>query len=484
MNKESINILLASSEAAPFAKEGGLGDVAGSLPPALKKLGCNISVILPAYRGVCDRAKILRVIAEDIPVNMGAWSVTADILESRLSKGIPLYLVRRDEYFDRSGLYGNGRNEYFDNPERFIFFSKSIIGFLLTMKTPPDILFCNDWQTGLVMPLMIENDMASTARVFAIHNMGYLGLVPPERMENIGLPDGYYVMDGIEYYGNMSLLKAGITYSDIVTTVSPAYACEIQTPEYGAGLHGLMNSVSSRLYGILNGVDYDVWNPASDRLIAENYNRRNISGKQRCKQDLLAITGLENRPPEKPLLGIISRLVDQKGIDLVIAAAQRLFSLDLGIIILGRGEKRYQNRLIKLRDSHPGYLSLNFDFNDDLAHRILAGCDMFLIPSRYEPCGLTQMYSMKYGTIPIVRSTGGLRDTVIDHEEGPDVCTGFKFTDYSPKDMVKTINRALKTFNDKKQWNAMIKRGMDMDFSWRRSAAEYVSLFNKVLKRQ
>ncbi|MBN2060549.1 MAG: glycogen synthase GlgA [Deltaproteobacteria bacterium] len=477
--KNNINILFAASEAAPMAKEGGLGDVAGSLPRAFRKLGCKIAVIIPAYRKTLNYFKNPRAIAENLPINMDVRSLTADILECRLAPGLPLYLVRKDEYFDRSGLYGNERGEYFDNTERFIFFSKSVAKFCTMMETPPDILFCNDWQTGLVMPMMIENNMDSTTRIFAIHNMGYLGLVPREMIGGIGLPAKYYGMDGIEYYGNMSLLKAGIQYSDVVTTVSPTYAREIQTPEYGSGLDGLMRSVSDKIYGILNGVDYGIWNPAGDKLITENYSRKNIAGKRICKQDLLEITRLDKGSVDRPLLGMISRLVDQKGIDLFIRAAQRLFNLDLGVIILGRGEKRYHKRLIKLRDRHPEHFSLNLDFNDELAHKILAGCDMLLVPSRYEPCGLTQMYGMKYGTIPIVRSTGGLRDTVIDPEEGSDICTGFKFIEYNPNDMVRAIKRALKAFNNKKQWNAMMKAGMSMDFSWHRSANEYINLFRK-----
>lgn len=481
MENVGLNILVAASEAAPVAKAGGLGDVVGSLPLALRNLGCRVVVVLPAYRRAVQEIGEYRVTARDIPVLLGESKLTADVLVGKLAPGIPLCLLKRDEFFDRSDLYGDSRGEYKDNTERFIFFSRSIPAFCSAAGFEPDVILANDWQTGLVMALMAEGALPRTAGVFAIHNMGYLGLVPLERISNIGLPDKYYGMDGLEYYGQMSLLKAGIVYAHAVTTVSPTYSLEVQTPKLGSGLEGLMRSVKDRLYGILNGIDHEEWNPARDRHLAASYSASNLSGKAHCKQDLLTAMELPAELLHRPLAGVVTRLVDQKGCQLLADAAEQLFAMDMGIVLLGSGEERYHRLFSRLQAQWPGLFGLKLGYDAVLAHKIIAGCDMFLAPSLYEPCGLTQMFSLRYGTIPVVRATGGLKDTVTDPKEGRGPGTGFKFDLFAVTDLVTAVGRAVKTFGDPKAWEAMMRQAMAQDFSWARPAREYLRVFERAL---
>jgi len=481
-NKKSLKILVAASEAAPLASAGGLGDVIGSLPLALRDLGCHVVIVLPAYRQALDKAKDFRITARNLPVRMDHNYLKADILVGQIAPGVPTCLVRCDKLFDRDSLYGNKHGEYPDNPERFIFFSRSIPAFCSASGFAPDVILANDWQTGLIMPILAEGALPGTAGVFAIHNMGYLGLVPLEKKPFIGLPDKYYRMEGMEYYGKISLLKAGIVYAQAVATVSPTYAQEIRTPEFGSGLDGLMLSVKDRLFGILNGVDYQVWNSATDRHLAANYSSQDLCGKYKCKRDLLQIMCLPDKMFKRPLVGMVTRLVKQKGCDIVAEAAQKLFALDLSLILLGTGDRIYQRLFSKLQARYPNQFALRLDFDPVLAHKIMAGSDMFLMPSLYEPCGLTQMYSLKYGTLPIVRAVGGLKDTVIDPLEGQGNGTGFKFELYHEKDLVRAVQRATTVFKDKKQWKSMMRNGMAQDFSWRRSAKEYLAVFEHAMQ--
>jgi starch synthase len=481
MNKKPLNILIAASEAAPLAKAGGLGDVAGSLPLALRDLGCRVVVVLPAYRQALEQAGELRLTAVGLLVRLGTSELTADILMGKLAPDVPVCLVRQDEFFDRGELYGNSHGEYPDNLERFMFFSRSIPALCSAGGFEPDLILANDWQTGLVMALLHKGALPRTAGVFAIHNMGYLGLVPPEKTEDIGLPDSYYGMDGMEYYGQMSLLKAGIVYSQAVITVSPTYAKEIQTPESGAGLDGLMRSIKDRLYGILNGVNYEEWNPATDTNLAANYSPGDLAGKAMCKQDLLKTMGLPDELLDRPVIGMVTRLFDQKGCQLVAEAAEDLFALNTGIVLLARGDEDYESLFSELQGRYPDRFGLKLGFDAVLAHKIVAGCDMFMIPSLYEPCGLTQMFSLKYGTIPVVRATGGLEDTVTDPNEGDTPGTGFKFAAFEAGALLKAVARAVETFHDGKAWQAMMLEGMAKDFSWERSAKEYLAVFERAI---
>ena len=481
MKKSALNILVAASEAAPLAKAGGLGDVVGSLPLAFRDQGCRVVVVLPAYRQALEQIRDWELAAQGLPVRLGRLNLGADVLVGDLAPGVKAYLVRRDEFFDRSELYGSSQGEYFDNQERFIFFSRSIPALCSAIGFQPDVILCNDWQTGLIMALLAEGALPRTAGVFAIHNMGYLGLVPPNRTENIGLPKKYYGIEGLEYHGQMSLLKAGIVYAQAVITVSPNYAREIQTPEFGAGLDGLMRSVNERLYGILNGVDYHVWNPATDKHLTANYSPRDLAGKTLCKQDLLKVMGLPGELIDRPLLGMVNRLVAQKGCNLLAESSEKFFALDLGLVLLGTGDESYQNLFSRLQARHPNRFGLKLGFDQMLAHKILAGCDMLLVPSLYEPGGLTQMFSLKYGTIPIVRATGGLHDTVIDPNEGHRPGTGFKFDRFRAVDLVRAVRRSMEIFQDQASWRAMMLEAMAQDFSLDRSAMEYLAVFEEAV---
>ena len=481
MKKKPLNILVAASEAAPLAKAGGLGDVVGSLPLALRDLGCRVTVVLPGYRQALEQAGDLRLTAEGLPVCLGKSEFTADILVGKLAPGVPVCLVRQDEFFDRGELYGSIHGEYPDNRERFIFFSRSIPALCSDAGFEPDVILANDWQTGLVMALLHQGALPLTAGVFAIHNMGYLGLVPPEKTGIIGLPDSYYLMDGMEYYGQMSLLKAGIVYSQAVTTVSPTYAKEIRTPEFGSGLDELMCSIKDRLYGILNGVDYEEWNPSMDRHLAANYSTGDLAGKAICKKDLLKTMGLPGELLDMPVIGMVTRLFDQKGCHLVAEASEELFALDMGLILLAAGDEKYQKLFSELQARYPDRFGLKLGFDADLAHKIVAGCDMFLIPSLYEPCGLTQMFSLKYGTVPVVRATGGLKDTVTDPDEAHGPATGFKFEAFESAAMLKAIRRAVEAFHNRDAWQATMLEGMAKDFSWERSAEDYLRVFERAV---
>ena len=479
-----MKILIAASEAAPLAKTGGLGDVVGALPSALQELGCQVSVAIPAYRTALKKVGAAHVAVKKVPVRLGTKDVHADILEGEISDGIPVYLVRRDEFFDRAGIYGTEDGDYFDSLERFIFFSRSIPSLCSGLDYHPEVIVGNDWQTGLLMALVQEGDFPGAAGVFAIHNLGYQGLVPPEEISLIGLPQQYYRMEGLEYYGQMSLLKAGIVYGHAVTTVSPSYAEEIQTVEFGCGLDGLLRSVKDKLYGILNGIDKKEWDPESDVHLPAHYSRKNLSGKVQCKAALLREMGLSMSLRSRPLLGMVSRLVSQKGCDLLLEAAKQLFTLDVGLVVLGSGETAYEQALSELEEAHRERFRFINGFDEPLAHRIYGGSDVILVPSRYEPCGLAQLYGLRYGSVPLVRATGGLKDTVRDFNEDRSSATGYTFQPFTSRAFFDAVEQAVALYPDRPRWRAMMREGMGQDFSWRKSAEQYLTVFEKALESQ
>jgi starch synthase len=486
MPKNSLSVLVVASEVSPLAQTGGLAEVTGSLPLALRDAGVNVAVALPAYRQVLENGNQYEMRVRDIPVRVGGAHLSADILSGELAPGIPAFFVQRDELFDRSGLYGGRQGEYFDNPERYIFFSRVIPAMCAAVGYVPDVIMGNDWQTGLIMPLLDLGALPRTAGVFAVHNQGYLGLVPPERTTSIGLPDRYYTMNGLEYFGQMSLLKAGIVYAQTVTTVSPTYAREVQTPEGGHGLDGVMRAISDKLQGILNGVDYTVWNPAKDAMISAGYSPKDLSGKKACKKALLKRMNLDHLI-DRPVIGMVTRLSAQKGLNLLAEAAEELFKLDLGLVVLGSGEPWNEDMMRQVQARYPDRMGLTIGYDRQLSHEIIAGSDMFLMPSMYEPCGLAQMYSLKYGTVPIVRATGGLNDTVRDSRNNkgyPNDSTGFKFNRFLAQAMVRAVRRSVEAFKDREAWRAMMLRGMAEDFSWDRSAREYIGVFENALEKR
>lgn len=484
---ENIKVLFLSSEVMPFAKTGGLADVAGSLPVALKRAGVDVRLVLPFYRIIREASYDKRMFIRELEVPFGEKTLKADVFEASLSGDIPVYLVEREDMFNRPGLYGNSRGDYYDNMERFSFFSHAALRTAQVAGFSPHIIHCHDWQTGLVPALLkgpyrTSAGLSDAATVFTIHNMGYQGLFSPDKLAITGLPGPqYFHSEGLEYWGNISLLKAGIVYSDAVTTVSPTYAEEIMNHEYGLGMEGVILSRRGRLHGILNGVDYDEWNPLKDIHISARYTRKAVSLKNRCKKELIREVSLSQDLEDMPLIGMISRLDRQKGLDILIPALEQIIGLYTGIVILGSGDEVIEKALMKAAGMHPGRIAIHTGFNNPLAHRIMAGADIFIIPSRYEPCGLTQMYALKYGTVPVVRATGGLNDTIEQYNKQRATGNGFKFGPYSSEALVAAVKQAAELFRDKNSWRKLMKSGMKYDFSWDRSALQYINLYRSLM---
>lgn len=488
-----MNVAYVSSEISPYAKTGGLADVAGAVPSALAARGHKVAVIMPYYRKVkAGGFKIKRTDLE-VTVPMNGADVSVPIHSARLGKNGTIYFIENPDYFEQSDeLYGTSKGDFPNNCERFSFFCKAVPELLRSLGDPVDILHCNDWQTALLpiyLRLWYTNSplFENTRTVFTIHNMAYQGTFPAAEYAVTGLPQNLFTAEGgIEYYGNFNLLKGGILFADAITAVSPRYSYEIKTAEFGCGLDGVLLKRSARLFGILNGIDVKEWNPATDKRIASNYSIEKMDGKRRCKRALQKICSL---PEEQgvPLIGTIGRLTSQKGFDLVGRLIKRLDDLDVQFVLLGKGEKKYHDAFKRLAAKRPDRLSVNLRFDDDLAHQIEAGADMFLMPSRFEPCGLNQMYSLRYGTVPVVRKTGGLADTVVDFS--PDGLkngrsTGFVFDNYSVGALEKTVRAALTLYPDRRKWLKLARNGMSQDWSWKRSAVSYEKLYKGLIKER
>jgi starch synthase len=477
-----MKVLYVSPEVVPFAKTGGLADVAGVLPLHVQQRGCDIRVVTPLYRTTLQQGFKLDPLGSKFELQIGPKIYAGLFFKSLLKQSVPVYFVQCDELYDREGLYGDLHGDYADNAERFIFFNLAVLEVCRQIDFPPDIIHCNDWQTGLI-PAYIHAGIASglfdsSATMFTIHNIAYQGLFDREKFELTGLPNRFYDMRGLEYWGQMSMLKAGIIFSRTITTVSRKYAREILTHEFGGGLEGVLQDRKKDLYGVLNGVDYDEWNPETDTFIASRYTAHTVTRKQQCKKDLIARCGLPEALLAAPLIGSISRLVDQKGFDLIAAALDRLFSLGAGYVLLGSGDPSYESLFKKLALRNKNRMSFCCAYDNQLAHKIEAGCDMFLMPSRYEPCGLNQIYSLKYGTVPIVRATGGLDDTIVDYTaHGPDTGNGFKFEQYTADALFGAVQRAITLYKDAARWKQLIIKGMSCNFSWAMSAAHCCRLY-------
>jgi starch synthase len=488
--KEDLTVLLVSPEVAPFAKTGGLADVAGALPLALKRLVNEVRVVLPLYLEVRKKNLALTPVAQDISVMVGRYRRGGAAYQTDLNKAITVYLLENDTYYDRDKLYGTSKGDYHDNTERFTFFCKGALELCRKINFRPDIIHCHDWQTALIpayLKTIYRDDpfFARTATVFTIHNIGYQGLFEKDAMEITGLPADAFTMNGVEFYGKVNFLKAGIVYSEVINTVSKKYSEEIQTPEFGFGLDGILRYRSEDLFGILNGVDYDEWNPESDRFIAENFSLKRLAGKRACKLDLMKEFKISDQFSNYPFVGVISRLADQKGFDLLAQIINDMMKLNLVFVLLGTGDQNYHDLFNRVSKEFPGRTGIRIGFDNALAHKIEAGCDMFLMPSRYEPCGLNQMYSLKYGTIPVVRATGGLDDTIKNFDPKTGKGNGFKFTSYAAQDLFAKIREAVALYADQNAWMQVTRNAMSADFSWGASAKQYRELYAKaLLKRQ
>jgi starch synthase len=473
-----MEILFVASEVAPWSKTGGLGDVAGALPRALAARGHAVAVVAPRY-GSIDAAKA-GFVRKD-----GALRVRGEATAIWVRKGKPtVYLLEHERLFgSRGGLYGEGGHDYGDNAERFAFLCRAALALPGATGMRPRIVHANDWQTGLI-PFLLRHEhaqdpsLAGARTVFTIHNLAYQGVFPKGVVPHLGLPWDVFRFEAMEFHDQLSFMKAGLTFADALTTVSPTYAREIRTPEGGHSLDPLLRHRARDLHGILNGIDTAEWDPAKDPHLPAHFSARAFSGKARCKAALQRETRLPLRA-DLPVAGVITRLADQKGVDLLAAALPELLSRDLQLVVLGSGERRFEEALSRAAAERPGRMAIHLGFDEGLAHRIEAGADLFLMPSRFEPCGLNQMYSLRYGTVPVVRAVGGLEDTVEDYD-GWMRGTGFKFRDYHPTALLLAVRRALDVFRDRRAWRGLVSRGMAQDFSWERSAASYERLYQSL----
>lgn len=475
-----LKVLYAASEAAPFIKTGGLADVAASLPKALKKLDVDIRVVIPKYSSIPEEFKKEMTFIKSFYVPVGKKMEYCGVL-SLEHNGVIYYFLDNEYYFKREGLYG-----FYDDGERFSYFDRAVLETIAQIDFKPDIVHLNDWHTGMVSPLYESHyksrpEYPNIKTVFTIHNLRYQGIFPPEILEsllNLGME--YFHTEGLEFYGGVSFMKGGINYSDIVTTVSETYAKEIQTPEYGERLDGLLKKRKDDLYGIVNGIDYDVYNPSNDDDIFVKYSIDNLDKKVENKLKLQEHLNLP-KSKEIPMIGMVSRLAYMKGIDLLLNIIDELLSQDLQLVILGTGDKYYESVLTEYSKKYPEKLSANILFDNSLAHKIYAASDMFLMPSLFEPCGLGQLIALRYGTLPIVRETGGLNDTVKSYNEHTGEGNGFSFTHYNGNDMLYTIKRALHFYKDKDIWNKLMVTAMNGDYSWNNSANTYKELYEKLV---
>ena len=478
-----MKILFVASEGLPFSKTGGLADVVEALPKSLVALGHEVTVLLPRYRNT--RAVAVTVPSLTVPTGDGLRF--PGIVEGGTLHGVYYYFVDDPEYFDREQLYGAAGKDYPDNAERFAELSGAAIEFCKRVWMP-DVIHCHDWQAGLVPVLLRtryakDDALQELSVVFTIHNMGYHGAFPSDTMKKIGLPESLFGIDGMEFYGRVNFLKGALIFSDFMTTVSPKYAEEIKTVEYGHGLDGVIRNRADRLTGILNGVDYVAWSPERDKVIASRYSPKDLSGKFACKKNLLEVFGLPPETLNKPVIGIVSRFAGQKGFDLIEQVAPDLLAEDLALVVLGAGEPRYEKLFRELARAYPSKFNVKVAYDNLLAHKVEAGADIFLMPSRYEPCGLNQIYSLKYGTVPVVRATGGLDDTIdaFDPETGRG--TGFKFQAYDGPALLRALQQALSIFrNEPAVWRRIQSNGMAKDFSWQVSAIEYAKLYERAWK--
>ncbi len=491
--EEHLRVLFVSAEVTPFARTGGLGDVIGALPPVLAKYGCDVRIVMPLYQSVRAQSFPLKLVIEDLSVPLVFGDRSVRVWQGALPQKdgaeiVPVYFIEQEEYFGRPGLYGDASVEYGDNAFRFIFFCRAVLALMGRLEWFPQIIHCHDWHTGLVPAYLrflpgLDSRLTTAATIFTIHNLAYQGVFPESVFRMTGLPPQLFQPVGVEFYGQMNFMKSGLYYADALTTVSPTYAEEICTAEFGYGLDGVLRERREVLVGILNGVDYIAWNPTSDAALVAQFSADDVTGKRACKTALLRMFGLVE-DPEIPLLGMVTRLAEQKGVDLVTGALEGMFALNADVVIFGSGERRYEGLLVALARQYPNRLGVRLGFSDVLSHQIQAGIDCLLMPSRFEPCGLTQMYAMRYGAIPVVRATGGLRDTVSPFDPTTRHGAGFVFREPTAAALLGAVQAAVSVFADKAAWRQLQHNAMTQDFSWDASARQYIQLYRETIGKK
>jgi len=469
-----MNVLFCSSEVVPFAKTGGLADVAGTLPPALAEEGIKIKVVLPRYKNIDVKKFNLK-------------KINAETYRGTIGNKVEVYFIENKRYFNRAGLYQEKGKDYSDNLDRFTYYCVQTLNLMKKIDFKPDIIHCNDWQTALI-PLYLKTIYAKdtffkkTKTVFTIHNLGYQGIFPEEQFAITGLDKSLFSVDGLEFYGKINLLKAGLIFSDKITTVSPTYAKEVQTKEYGCGLEGVLLRRAKDIVGILNGISYAEWDPQKNKALKKNYTAQTIEDKYINKKDLQKLGGLR-ADEDIPLLGIITRLADQKGLDILAKVIEKIVKMPIQFVLLGTGEPRYHVLFENIKKKHKNTF-INLKFDAKLAYQIYAGSDIFLMPSFYEPCGLGQLISLNFGTIPLVRKTGGLADTVEDYDPFEKKGNGFVFERYEAGALLEAVKRALVVHQDKKSWKKLMLNAMNSKFPWKKSAKAYVQLYENLKKKK
>jgi len=487
-----MKILYVASEAAPFAKTGGLADVAGALPAALADMGHDVRLAMPGYSSINREKYHIESLLPEIVVHFPEGAQTGRVSTCIFpGSSVPVYFIEHDDYFGREGLYQDHGVDYPDNAERFAFFCQGVLWTLTALEWQPDIICCNDWQTAFIpiylraVPQFADSLFFRPSKLlFTIHNLAFQGLASATWIPRLGLPLETFTIDRLEFYGKMNLLKGGIVFSDKISTVSPRYAEEIQTEEFGCGLEGVLRKRKADVVGILNGIDVAQWSPDVDEFIPQKFSLKDMSGKAVCKEHLQRNSKLEP-DADAPLIGVISRMTDQKGFDLMADAMRSIMELGAQFVLLGTGDVKYHHLFERFEDAYPWRVSIHLKFDNRLAHEIEAGADMFLMPSRFEPCGLNQMYSLRYGTIPIVRRVGGLADSIVDYtEQTARDCTGtgFVFQRYTVHAMLEAIRRAVKVYRTPEEWRQLQHNAMRQDFSWSVAAKHYVQLFQDMLE--
>jgi len=478
-----MHIVFAASECAPWAKTGGLADVVSALPKTLAKMGHKVQTFVPYYRQVAKAVPNAPVVLPSVTIPFSSYNRFARILDGGITAGVQIYFVDCPELFDRESFYATPSGDYPDNAERFGAFSRAVIEATKVLGVP-DLFHVHDWQAAMIAVMLrsvyyFDPVFRHVPVVLTIHNAGYQGWFPPRTMETLMLPWDMFTLDKLEYYDKVNFLKGGVVYSDAITTVSCTYSQEIQTPEFGNGLEDTLRKRSADLFGILNGADYTEWDPAIDPNIAAHYSVKKLAGKRECRRDLLHAFNLEDVSDETAVIGVVSRFATQKGFDFIVDILDRLMKEDVVLLMLGNGEEFYERLLTELAERYPAKMRVQIKFDNVIAHKIEAGSDIFLMPSRYEPGGLNQIYSLKYGTVPVVRATGGLQDSIDEQTDGGG--NGFKFWGYDSNALLDALHRALAAFGDKKIWTEIMQRGMGQDFSWDKPAAEYVRVYERAI---